>query len=82
MFHVQLDACRPSLAPIAVKLETAVGQTIPDGGRRAAERFQVAVSTAARCAGRYRDWVKPAWPNRSSRPHRSSNRTDNCPEII
>jgi hypothetical protein len=33
MFHVQLDACRPSLAPIAVKLETAVGQTIPDGGR-------------------------------------------------
>jgi hypothetical protein len=33
MFHVQLDACRPSLAPIVVKLETAVGQTIPDGGR-------------------------------------------------
>ena len=28
MFHVQLDAFRPSLAPIAVKLETEVGQKI------------------------------------------------------
>jgi transposase InsO family protein len=42
--------------------------------RRAAERFQVAVSTAARWAGRYRAGAV-GMCDRSSRPHRSPNRT-------
>jgi transposase InsO family protein len=43
--------------------------------RRAAERFQVAVSTAARWAGRYRELGEAGMADRSSRPHRSPNRT-------
>jgi transposase InsO family protein len=43
--------------------------------RRAAERFQVAVSTAARWAGRYRELGAVGMCDRSSRPHRSPNRT-------
>ena len=43
--------------------------------RRAAERFQVAVSTAARWAGRYRALGEAGMVDRSSRPHRSPNRT-------
>ncbi|WP_410667893.1 IS481 family transposase [Amycolatopsis sp. cmx-4-68] len=43
--------------------------------RRAAERFQVSVSTAARWAGRYRDQGETAMTDRSSRPHASPNRT-------
>jgi transposase InsO family protein len=43
--------------------------------RRAAERFQVAVSTAARWAGRYRELGEAGMADRSSRPHRSQNRT-------
>jgi transposase InsO family protein len=43
--------------------------------RRAAERFQVSVSTAARWASRYRDHGAAAMVDRSSRPHRSPNRT-------
>lgn len=43
--------------------------------RRAAERFQVAVSTAARWAGRYRELGAAGMSDRSSRPHRSPNRT-------
>jgi leucine-zipper of insertion element IS481 len=40
------------------------------------------VSTAARCAGRYREFGEAGMAYRSSRPRRSPNRTDNCPEII
>jgi transposase InsO family protein len=43
--------------------------------RRAAERFQVAVTTAARWAGRYREQGPAGMVDRSSRPHRSPNRT-------
>jgi transposase InsO family protein len=43
--------------------------------RRAAERFQVSVSTAVRWAGRYRDHGAAAMVDRSSRPHRSPNQT-------
>lgn len=43
--------------------------------RRAAERFQVAVSTAARWAGRYRELGETGMADRSSRPHHSPNQT-------
>ena len=38
--------------------------------RRAAERFGVSVTTAARWAGRYREQGKAGMEDRSSRPHR------------
>ncbi len=43
--------------------------------RRAAERFQVSVTTAARWAGRYREYGVAGMADRSSRPHRTPNRT-------
>lgn len=43
--------------------------------RRAAERFQVAVTTARRWAGRYRDHGEAGMADRSSRPHHSPRRT-------
>ena len=43
--------------------------------RRAAERFQVAVTTASRWAGRYRELGPAGMVDRSSRPHRSPNQT-------
>jgi transposase InsO family protein len=43
--------------------------------RRAAERFQVAVSTAARWANRYRELGEAGMADRSSRPHHSPSRT-------
>ena len=43
--------------------------------RRAAERFQVAVTTAARWAGRYRDHGEIGMEDRSSRPRHSPART-------
>jgi transposase InsO family protein len=43
--------------------------------RRAAERFQVSVSTAARWAGRYRTEGAAGMVDRSSRPHHSPRRT-------
>lgn len=42
---------------------------------RAAERFQVAVTTAARWAARYRELGSAGMADRSSRPHRSPNQT-------
>jgi hypothetical protein len=39
--------------------------------RRAAERFQVSVTTAARWSGRYREHGEAGLTDRSSRPHRS-----------
>jgi transposase len=43
--------------------------------RRAAERFQVSVTTAARWAGRYRVQGEVGMIDRSSRPHHSPRRT-------
>ena len=43
--------------------------------RRAAERFQVAVTTAARWSSRYRALGPAGMADRSSRPHRSPNQT-------
>ena len=43
--------------------------------RRAAERFQVSVTTAARWAGRYRTVGAEGMADRSSRPHHSPGRT-------
>jgi transposase InsO family protein len=43
--------------------------------RRAAERFQVSPTTAARWAGRYRQLGAVGMVDRSSRPHRSPRRT-------
>ena len=43
--------------------------------RRAAERFQVSTTTAARWAGRYRQHGAAGMADRSSRPHVSPNRT-------
>jgi len=43
--------------------------------RRAAERFQVSVTTAKRWADRYRDHGEPGMADRSSRPHHSPSRT-------
>jgi transposase InsO family protein len=43
--------------------------------RRAAERFQVAVTTAQRWAKRYREEGPAGMADRSSRPHRSPNQT-------
>jgi transposase len=43
--------------------------------RRAAERFQVSVTTAARWAARYREQGRAGMVDRSSRPHRSANAT-------
>ncbi|WP_082698520.1 IS481 family transposase [Mycobacterium sp. GA-2829] len=43
--------------------------------RRAAERFQVATTTAARWAGRYRTMGAAGMADRSSRPRHSPNRT-------
>jgi transposase InsO family protein len=43
--------------------------------RRAAERFQVSVTTASRWAGRYRELGAAGMADRSSRPRHSPNRT-------
>jgi transposase InsO family protein len=43
--------------------------------RRAAERFQVAVTTAQRWSTRYRELGPAGMADRSSRPHRSPNQT-------
>ncbi|MHA3022753.1 IS481 family transposase [Mycobacterium sp. BMJ-28] len=43
--------------------------------RRAAERFQVAVTTAQRWAARYRELGQAGMADRSSRPHRSPHQT-------
>ena len=43
--------------------------------RRAAERFQVAVTTAQRWASRYREHGQAGMADRSSRPHRRPRQT-------
>lgn len=64
-------------AILAPKGRLLLAKCVVDEGwtlRRAAERFQVAVTTAARWASRYRDHGEAGMADRSSRPHRSPNR--------
>ncbi len=64
-------------APLSETGRLRLARCIVDEGwtlRRAAERFQVSVSTAARWAGRYRELGEAGMADRSSRPHHSPNR--------
>jgi transposase len=65
-------------APLSETGRLRLARCVVDDGwslRRAAERFQVSVTTAARWVGRYRDQGTAGMADRSSRPHRSPNRT-------
>jgi transposase InsO family protein len=65
-------------APLSQTGRLRLARCVVDDGwplRRAAERFQVAVTTAARWAGRYRELGEAGMADRSSRPHRSPNQT-------
>jgi transposase InsO family protein len=65
-------------APLSETGRLRLARCVVDDGwplRRAAERFQVAVTTAARWAGRYRELGEAGMADRSSRPHHSPNRT-------
>ena len=65
-------------ARLAPRGRLALAQCVVDEGwplRRAAERFQVSATTAARWAGRYRQLGAAGMADRSSRPHRSPART-------
>jgi len=65
-------------APLSETGRLRLARCVVDDGwplRRAAERFQVAVTTAARWAGRYRELGAAGMVDRSSRPHRSPNQT-------
>ncbi len=65
-------------APLTELGRLRLARCIVDDGwplRRAAERFQVSVSTAARWSGRYRQHGPAGMTDRSSRPHHSPNRT-------
>jgi transposase InsO family protein len=65
-------------APLSETGRLRLARCVVDDGwplRRAAERFQVSVTTASRWAGRYRELGAAGMVDRSSRPHRSPNRT-------
>jgi transposase InsO family protein len=65
-------------APLSETGRLRLARCVVDDGwslRRAAERFQVAVTTAARWAGRYRELGEAGMVDRSSRPHHSPNQT-------
>lgn len=65
-------------APLSETGRLRLARCIVDDGwplRRAAERFQVSVTTAARWRDRYRDEGEAGMADRSSRPHHSPNRT-------
>jgi transposase InsO family protein len=65
-------------APLTELGRLRLARCVVDDGwplRRAAERFQVSVTTAARWAGRYREHGLAGLVDRSSRPHRSPNQT-------
>jgi transposase InsO family protein len=65
-------------APLSETGRLRLARCIVEDGwslRRAAERFQVAVTTAQRWAERYRELGAAGMSDRSSRPHRSPNRT-------
>lgn len=64
-------------APLTPVGRLRLARCVVDEGwplRRAAERFQVSVSTAKRWADRYRDEGEPGMTDRSSRPHTSPRR--------
>jgi transposase InsO family protein len=66
---------RAALTPVG---RLRLARCVVDDGwtvRRAAERFQVSPTTAARWAGRYRQAGAAAMADRSSRPHRSPRQT-------
>nr|WP_222132339.1 IS481 family transposase [Pseudonocardia sp. C8] len=70
-------------APLTPTGRLRLARCVVDDGwpvRRAAERFQVAHTTAARWAGRYRHDGEQAMDDRSSRPHRSPQRTSRAVE--
>ena len=65
-------------AKLAPRGRLALARCVVEDGwpvRRAAERFQVSPTTAARWAGRYRRFGAAGMVDRSSRPHRSPRRT-------
>jgi transposase InsO family protein len=65
-------------APLTELGRLRLAQCVVDDGwplRRAAERFQVAVTTAKRWADRLREFGPAGMVDRSSRPHRSPART-------
>jgi transposase InsO family protein len=65
-------------APLTETGRLRLARCVVDDGwplRRAAERFQVAVTTARRWAGRYRQHGEAGMTDRSSRPHSSPRRT-------
>jgi transposase InsO family protein len=65
-------------APLSELGRLRLARCVVDDGwplRRAAERFQVSATTAARWAGRYRELGQAGMVDRSSRPHRSPRRT-------
>jgi transposase InsO family protein len=65
-------------APLSETGRLRLARCIVDDGwtlRRAAERFQVSVTTASRWAARYREHGEAGMADRCSRPHRSPNRT-------
>lgn len=70
-------------APLTPTGRLRLARCVVDDGwplRRAAERFQVAVTTAQRWAGRYRLQGTAGMHDRSSRPHHSRARTDHHTE--
>jgi transposase InsO family protein len=65
-------------APLTESGRLRLARCVVDDGwplRRAAERFQVSVTTATRWAGRYREHGPAGMVDRSSRPHHSPTRT-------
>jgi transposase InsO family protein len=65
-------------APLSETGRLRLARCVVDDGwplRRAAERFQVSVSTAARWSSRYRVLGEAGMADRSSRPHHSPRRT-------
>ncbi|MEW2582014.1 leucine zipper domain-containing protein, partial [Streptomyces virginiae] len=69
-------------APLTETGRLRLARCVVDEGwpvRRAAERFQVSHTTAARWAGRYRQFGVAGMGDRSSRPHRQPRRT--APEV-
>jgi transposase InsO family protein len=65
-------------APLTATGRLRLARCVVDDGwplRRAAERFQVSHTTAARWAHRYRQWGAAGMQDRSSRPHCSPRQT-------
>jgi hypothetical protein len=73
------EVCVPHAnATLTERGRLKLAQCVVDDGwplRRAAERYQVSVPTAKRWADRYRQLGAAGMVDRSSRPHRSPNRT-------